>query len=223
MKDQLENHLRNSEDDYLWDQTGDADPEIQKLEQVLGTLRYQPQPLVIPDDLEIRRPALGRFGPRLAIAATILLAIGAGALWLTMSPRQQPQLADTNTKAAHAEDSMKAAVDVTQDVLKEVPQDVEALAPTPENNPATADSGSKPGSRYTRTPRGRTGKTGPANERQVKGPEAPVLAANELRDAEASKEQLMLALRFASAKLNVALKKTQNPNRNLINNQHRVG
>ena len=32
-------------DDYLWDRTGEPDPEIQELEEVLGTLRYQPQPL----------------------------------------------------------------------------------------------------------------------------------------------------------------------------------
>ena len=35
-------------DDYLWDRTGEPDPEIQKLEEVLGTLRYQPRPLRIP-------------------------------------------------------------------------------------------------------------------------------------------------------------------------------
>ena len=27
-------------DDYLWDKTGQPDPEIQKLEEILGTLRY---------------------------------------------------------------------------------------------------------------------------------------------------------------------------------------
>ena len=32
-------------DDYLWDRTGEPDPEIQQLEEVLGTLRYQPRAL----------------------------------------------------------------------------------------------------------------------------------------------------------------------------------
>jgi hypothetical protein len=35
-------------DNYLWDRTGEPDPEIQKLEELLGELRYQPQPLHIP-------------------------------------------------------------------------------------------------------------------------------------------------------------------------------
>ena len=30
---------------YLWDRTGEIDPDIQELEETLGTLRYQPQPL----------------------------------------------------------------------------------------------------------------------------------------------------------------------------------
>jgi hypothetical protein len=29
-------------EDYLWDKTGEPDPEIQQLEEILGTLRYQP-------------------------------------------------------------------------------------------------------------------------------------------------------------------------------------
>ena len=38
-------------EDYLWDKTGEPDPEIQQLEQALGTLRYQPRPLDIPAGL----------------------------------------------------------------------------------------------------------------------------------------------------------------------------
>ena len=37
-------------DDYLWDKSGQPDPEIQKLEEILGTLRYQPKPLELPQD-----------------------------------------------------------------------------------------------------------------------------------------------------------------------------
>src|SRR6266545_7807215 len=35
----------NIDSDYLWDRTGEPDPEIQELEEILGTLRYQPRPL----------------------------------------------------------------------------------------------------------------------------------------------------------------------------------
>ena len=34
-------------DDYLWDKTGEPDPEIQQLENILGELRYQPRALEI--------------------------------------------------------------------------------------------------------------------------------------------------------------------------------
>lgn len=76
-------------DDYLWDKTGQPDPEIQKLEEILGTLRYQPRPLVIP-----RRK---NYFPLLAIAASLLLAIAAGSIWLGVRssaeiPKQQAKL-----------------------------------------------------------------------------------------------------------------------------------
>ena len=35
-------------EDYLWDKSGQPDPEIQQLEEILGTLRYQPKPFEIP-------------------------------------------------------------------------------------------------------------------------------------------------------------------------------
>jgi LysM repeat protein len=79
-------------DDYLWNKTGQPDPEIQQLEEILGTLRYQPKPLVIPDD--VRVPRRRNYFPLLAIAASILLAIVAGSIWLrtrsrTEAPKQQ--------------------------------------------------------------------------------------------------------------------------------------
>ena len=76
-------------DDYLWEKTGQPDPEIQKLEDILGTLRYQPKPLVIP-----RRR---NYFALLAIAASVLLAIAAGSIWLRVrsrdeAPKQQATL-----------------------------------------------------------------------------------------------------------------------------------
>lgn len=68
-------------DDYLWDKSGEPDPQIQELEQILAPLRYQPKPFVIP-----RR----NYAP-LAIAATVLIALLAGGLWLK-SRTQKPSL-----------------------------------------------------------------------------------------------------------------------------------
>jgi len=78
-------------DDYLWDKTGEPDPEIQQLEEILGTLRYQPKPLVLP-----RRK---NYLPLLAIAASILLAIVAGAIWLRVRSHDEvpPQHAQVET------------------------------------------------------------------------------------------------------------------------------
>jgi len=78
-------------DDYLWDKTGEPDPEIQQLEEILGTLRYQPKPLVLP-----RRK---NYLPLLAIAASILLAIVAGAIWLRVRSHDEvpPQQAQVET------------------------------------------------------------------------------------------------------------------------------
>ena len=67
-------------DDYLWDKSGEPDPQIQELEEILGTLRYQPQPLQLPEETSTaRRP---KYFPLLAIAATVLVALLTGGLWL---------------------------------------------------------------------------------------------------------------------------------------------
>jgi hypothetical protein len=76
-------------DDYLWDKSGQPDPEIQKLEEILGTLRYQPKPLELPQVL----PASRRWNyvPLLAIAASLLLALVGGAIWLRVRSQRSPQ------------------------------------------------------------------------------------------------------------------------------------
>lgn len=68
-------------DDYLWDKTGEPDPQIQQLEEILGTLRYQPKPLQVPEELPL--PRRRNHSHWLAIAAVVLLAILAGGIWLS--------------------------------------------------------------------------------------------------------------------------------------------
>lgn len=60
-------------DDYLWDKSGEPDPQIQQLEEILGTLRYQPKPLVLP--------SRHNYLPLLAIAASVAIALLAAGLW----------------------------------------------------------------------------------------------------------------------------------------------
>jgi cell division protein FtsN len=67
-------------EDYLWDKSGEPDPEIQQLEEILGTLRYQPKPLRLAEHSPAHR---GRnYLALLAIAATVVVAFLAGGLWL---------------------------------------------------------------------------------------------------------------------------------------------
>ena len=67
-------------EDYLWDKSGEPDPQIQQLEEILGTLRYQPKPLQLPEELSTARRR--NYVPWFAIAATVAIALLAGGLWL---------------------------------------------------------------------------------------------------------------------------------------------
>jgi hypothetical protein len=79
-------------DDYLWDGTGEPDPDIQQLEQTLSRFRYQPEPLKRAFDQQF--PARrANWWPKLAAAAAIVLMALVG-LWIVRnqnrSDAQQP-------------------------------------------------------------------------------------------------------------------------------------
>ena len=84
-------------DDYLWDKTGQPDPEIQQLEEILGTLRYKPRPLKLPK----RR----RYFPLLAIAASLLLAIVAGSIWLRVRSRSEIVITKVEEQAPKSDEA----------------------------------------------------------------------------------------------------------------------
>jgi hypothetical protein len=94
--------------DYLWDKTGQPDPQIQQLEKILGTLRYQPKPLAIPDDLPV--PRRRNYVPLLAIAASLLLVILAGAIWLRVRSHDEvpPQQATLDTPTPRPAENQSA-------------------------------------------------------------------------------------------------------------------
>jgi hypothetical protein len=203
----------NINDDYLWDRTGEPDPEVQQLEEVLGALRYQPRPLEIPAEIQIGRDRnfFRDFGPRLAIAATIaMLLLGLG-VWLGLQRlrRTQPQQVAETPKAPAVNNS---------------PFPKAAAAPTEDR--ALAESSPEPDGKTIPAPRQRVNQRVFArnlNRPRNQTRDSAEVALNE-REGIAAKEQLMLALRLASAKLNFAQKKTQNINsRELIHNQHKIG
>jgi hypothetical protein len=62
--------------DYLWDAQGDPDQQVQRLEDLLRPFRYKPVPFRLPS----RRRKAPLF-VRLALAAALVLALGAG-VWI---------------------------------------------------------------------------------------------------------------------------------------------
>jgi len=189
-------------DNYLWDRSGEPDPEIQKLEEILGTLRYQPRTLEIPHDLHVGRRR--NLFPVMAIAAAIaLLAVVLG-LWLNFNRRQAPAFQATTTQPVvqpsqpatptssrddHASIGtvVKSPKQISVPKQREVPRNLQARNP----------------SSFTRT--------------VIRQPE---LTPEEL----AEKEQVLVALRLVSTKLNMAQRRTQGvPQLNTIRNQHKMG
>jgi len=77
-------------EDYLWDKTGEPDPEIQQLEEILGSLRYQPKSLELPHNIPMPRQWRNHF-PLVAIAASVLLALLAAGVWLRMRTQSESQ------------------------------------------------------------------------------------------------------------------------------------
>jgi hypothetical protein len=180
-------------EDYLWDKSGEPDPDIQQLEEILGTLRYQPKPLEFPQDLPMPRPRRNHF-PLLAIAASVMLALLAAGIWLRVRTQSEPQPVQANVAPA---DNDKTPVVAKQNDEEPKEQRIEQVR----------KGGLPP---LTRHSKHRSSSTVLAKRER------------EREEALAAKEQVMLALRLTSEKLSLVHKKTHN-SPNLIKNQHRVG
>jgi hypothetical protein len=183
---------------YLWDRSGEIDPDLQQLEETLGTLRYQPQPLRIPTSLQIGRRR--SFYPLMAIAATIALVTIALGLWFAFKQRQAAP-----SFAVRQNEQPASKVIEKQSPRDDQPQQV---AVNPDSKPA------RPQKRH-REPAGSL-----QARYKVRTPAPPKLTPAEL----AEREQVLVALRLVSFKLNVAQRKTQGlPAPNSIRNQHKIG
>jgi hypothetical protein len=189
------------EDNYLWDRSGEPDPQVQELETILSTLRYQPRPLEIPQHI---RPGHRRsFFPALAIAAAIALFAVLLGLWFSFSRRQAPSLQATGEKPIQQR---------TVTPQPEIKPD-NASSPTVVQNPEQ-----KIIQKRSDSPRIlRAGYKTRAPGTLIRQPQ---LTAQEL----AEKEQVLVALRLVSAKLNLAQRRAQGvPQLNTIRNQHKIG
>jgi len=83
--------------DYLWDKTGEPDEDVERLENLLGALKYKERPLEIPANAAAimstrSRPAITTVfsRPRLAIAASLILMLLAGTWLVTRQGEPQP-------------------------------------------------------------------------------------------------------------------------------------
>lgn len=194
--------MKNMDDnDYLWDGTGKPDPEIKELEEILGTLRYQPRPLEIPTESDACRT---RYFPTvLAIAAAVaLIALGLG-VWLRMQKRNKVEFAETKPQPTQTQ---TAALDPDEKKLNNLSAD--ARTPEKEEVPE-AQATSKRKAVASNTSRTRRSSYRNSN-----------ISAAEVAEAKAAKDQLMLALRVTSSKLNLAQRKTVG---NAVHNQHKIG
>lgn len=212
-------------EDYLWDKTGEPDPEIQELERVLGTLRYQPRPLDIPAGLAPERKSA--FLPRLlAIAATVAIMLLGVGLWFGLQ-RQQPAAV---SKVENTPGTTNGGDPLTGLAPKKIdgpagpmgPQG--ATGPIGSQGPVALLPAIEPSNKRIRH-RVNPGALShePAGNRRTRL-NTPQLSAEERAEAEAVKEQLLLALRVASSKLSFAQKKAQEVNtQNQTHNQHKVG
>src|SRR5436190_18728957 len=111
--------------DYLWDKTGEPEEDVERLEQLLGTLRYEPRPFELPEDFGARNTARNSFRAqqrtfrwqRLALAASLLLTLLAGA-WLIAKLNQR----EVQREAAHQNNN--APVNSTTGTNDKAPQQV---------------------------------------------------------------------------------------------------
>jgi len=191
------------EDNYLWDRSGEPDPEVQELEEILGTLRYEPRPLEIPVNVRVDRRR--RFFAPMAIAAAIaLLAILLG-LWVSFNRRQaSPTL----------EAKQNSQIDPNRNAqLPQVSPDRQASpAPVPVRNPSPKVTQKRESQRNLLAQN-----KDRATQTQIRQPQ---LTPEEL----AEKEQVLIALRLVSAKLNLAQRKALGtPSLSPVRNQHRIG
>jgi hypothetical protein len=209
--------------DYLWDKSGEADEDVRQLEELLGTLRHEPRPLQLPEEWPART-AHGKFRPqrswqwqRWAVAASLLLTLGASA-WLVT--RFQERAASEVVKQ-EVEKRVGATQGISVAVGNNAPEHAQEVAQTnapapPTTNAAQTNEPKVARVNYRRPARVSSSagarRRAPRDEaRQPReqiahnaSPSQETLMASLTPEQRAATEQLLLALRIASTRLNDA-------------------
>jgi hypothetical protein len=176
-------------DDYLWDRSGEPDPEIERLEHALQSLRHQPRPLELP----ALRPRRRLFHGLAAAAAVVLMALAAG-MWLVVHR--------SNDASTHR-----------LVIVRPTPDSLVGLYTTADSF-AIKFKSEDAANRFLNAKS--NGIPNTARRAREEKQNAPVLAKSRkrsdermTREGEMATEQLMLALHFASSKLNLVQRKIQ--------------
>jgi hypothetical protein len=213
--------------DYLWDKSGEAEADVERLEEVLGRLRHAGRAPELPSEfeshastpeVETRARVFGASGllrpARLAVAAALLLAVLAGAFAMMRAVRNGGGRASVNNGT-----QVTPPRSGTQEEPR-APKEVRApqVAASPSNPPATPERLRREPLRHDElvvapsfpNPRRResaprdaasNGRTG----REIKTAAAPVGdfggGAADLQSRVRAKEQLVYALRLTSEAL----------------------
>lgn len=191
--------------DYLWDKTGGADPEVERLEELLGSLAHRPRPLELPPGAAAGRRRRALDFARPAAAAALLLAVLAGAL---VAYRQAGRGFGAVAESGPARES-------TPPLESAPPREGSAAAPEApgrreqaaagEGKPFVAAGEEKPSARAAKASHGSRRPRRNAPAPKAVGRTRVEVAASPRRPAEAerlqAKEQLVYALRLTSVKL----------------------
>ncbi|MDX6385339.1 MAG: hypothetical protein QOK48_2912 [Blastocatellia bacterium] len=165
---------------------------------MLGSLRYVPKPLEIPAHIQPGRRR--SFSPGLAIAAAIALFAVLFGLWFGFNRKPAPALTANNNPPPST-----SPLSTPGPAVSSINETQTAQVQTPKQPQVIKHAASFAGQR-------------------IHGPRIvnrePLLTPQEL----AEKEQVLVALRLVSFKLNLAKGRTQGaPQLNSIRNQHRIG
>lgn len=95
-------------DDYLWDRSGEPDPEVERLERVLGKYRYQAKPLspALHSRVSERRVGWIRFA---AVAAAILIVLAGVWIFKVQNKRVTTSIEAVNTERTETVDKNQGA------------------------------------------------------------------------------------------------------------------
>lgn len=175
-------------DDYLWDRTGEPDAEIERLERTLGRLRHRPKPLELPRS----RPARSRFFPGLAAAAAIVLMMLAAGTWLALS------------RSNRATARRLSVVKPTEDTLAGLYGRAKSFDPRAHQADVRDRSVVDASTARAQGPRRMMNESAGASFVARRARRERLM-----REGEAATEKLMLALHYASSKLNLVQKRIQ--------------